>query len=153
MCKVCFCPQQPTAVLVRGSTTGTEKPSRDVDRYEQQPHSRANLQRSASDFHTENFAGVSLRISVTAITQASPRLLGTLSTPATSLTSGLGTMGTKDHQLIMHELEVNDFLKNAKRIADDGKVTADGVLRYAKKHTSTVNGVSLKSRVGELETP
>ena len=30
-------------------------------------------------------------------------------------------LGTKDHQLIMRELEVNDFLNHAKRIADDGK--------------------------------
>ena len=92
MCEVCFVLQQPTAVLVRGSTTGAGKPGRDVDRYEQQPHSRANPQRSANDFHTENFTGASLWISVTAITQASPHLLGTLSTPATSLASGLGTM-------------------------------------------------------------
>lgn len=64
----------------------------------------------------------------------------------------LNVLGDEDNQLNMRELEVNDILDNARRIAEDGEVIVDGVLRYAKKQASKVSRVGVKSRVSEEET-
>ena len=64
----------------------------------------------------------------------------------------VNVLGDEDNQLHMRELEVGDFLDSARRIAEDGEVIVAGVLRYAKKQSSKVSRVGVKSRVSEEET-
>ena len=64
----------------------------------------------------------------------------------------VNVLGNEDHQLNMRELEVDDFLENARRIAEDGEVIVAGVLRYAKKRASKVSRVGITSRISEEET-
>ena len=64
----------------------------------------------------------------------------------------VNVLGDEDDQLNIRELEVSDFLENARRIAEDGEVIVNGVLRYAKKQASKVSRVGVKSRVSEEET-